>query len=707
MLASLVNRVFSRTFLFMICIFLLISWLLYGNSALRELGQENSKTTKYVQEQVERLRRTNPEAGAALADIARTRDIRAVAASLRMYDRETNGNPVRALAKDLAQNREEGLRWYTLSAIGIENYSSAPAHERDSFLDTYGAVYQNTLELDPSGAMADDYATLFSSAKDDSNWGILADDPAALVFRRVLADDSASWEYYARERDWLNEILVSLPVPEDDVSLYAPTVLEAVQTIRRYYPAFKKAYQSKFGNDSGTDPMIGVALLELFEEYGDFLLAADKEGLPIEEMVDILYANRSEFEFSEEPSLRVREVRNAVARMLTIRANKPQVWITAPEEMNVLWLEKAAPDQAEYVMGAYGGGDVPTLLFTYYENEAAAAAQALVVYGDIGLYTLTRYREDGDFKRHLADERIGIRVIPFILRFPQNGFVNLQSNIKWVDKYFNPDGSERDQGWIKDIPLVGGPINVIGNVLGGVPNTWGEIGWAAFDVADCALIVATFGSSAAASAVSQGTKQAGTQGVKLASKQAVKRQVRNTVAKKVGVGLAAKTTGRVATGTIAKTIGRQSTRSLLFRVVQSGYQSIRWGLRTTVSAGSQTWKVMRTTWRSIPPPARRIITGTLATAMFCYSYDRRNTPAAIKKGMESLGKQAGKTINAVGAGVASGLTQAVNETLGGAGRSLSETSRRLLWLVAAVVFAIAVFKLRPSRDSIKAFMRGI
>jgi hypothetical protein len=698
MITGLINRVCSRVFLFGVCVVLLLVWLLYGNSALQDLEEGNSGPRRYVENQVERLKQSNPEAGAALASIARERDIRAMAASLRMYDKETGGNPVHSLVRDLERNRNEGLRWYALSNIAIANYSQAPAHERDGFLNAYGEVYQNVMELDPSGAMADDYAAMLADAKDDRSWKVVAEDPAALVFRRILKDSPDSWEYYAKERDWLNDILVSLPVPEEDATLYPPAVLDAIQTIRRYDPAFKKAYLSKLGNDPEADPMIGVALLELFAEYGEYLLAGDDTGLPAEEMADILYANRSDFMFSDEPSSRTREMRNSIARMLTIRANKPNVWRSALEEMNVLWLERVAPEQAEYIAGAYGGGDVPTLLLTYYENEAPSAAQAIVAYGDLGLYMLSRYRDDETFKRHLASERVGIRVIPFIIRFPGDGFASLESDTRWVDKYFNPDGSERDQGWIKDIPLIGGPANVVGNWVNGVPNTWGELGWAAFDVVDCALIVASFGSS---TAVSQGAKQAGKQ----VGKQALKATVRKTAAKSV-LGAAARTTARRTAVSVAKTTGK-SALSLLVRVANAGYRSIRWGVRATISAGAYSWKTVRTVWRSIPPMGRRVITGTLALAMFCYSYDRRNTPEAIKKGMESLGKQVGKTVIAVGRGAAAGITQAVNEMLGNMGGSLSPTGRFWVWIGGIVFFFLAVYKFQPSRKDLTAFAKGV
>lgn len=682
MIAAFINRLSNKTFLCSVFVFLLLLWILYGNSILLSLGE--SKTEKYVNAQVARLKESNPVAGAALASFTRERDIRAVAASLKMYDNETNGQPVHSLARDLANNHGEGLRWYALSAVGINKFAQRPVEERNEFLNTHGAVYQNTLAFDPTGTMANDYAeAIFTASGDSPNWRVIASDPAALAFQRVLKSDVSAWEYYVKERDWLDNVLVSLPVPKDEIASYAPAVLDAVQTANRYAPLFKKAYQAKLEAEPDADPMIGVALLEQFAVHGDFLVAVDKLGVPVTEMIDILYANPTEFSFSETPSLRNSEMARKAEEMQYIKINKPNVWQRASEEANFLWLEQVAPDQAEYIAEAYSHGGVQALLLSYYEDIAPTAAQAIVTYGDLGIYMLSRYRDDEVFHRHLANEKIGIRVVPYLAKFPDDGLYSLGNNTKWLDKYFNPDGSEKDQGWVKDIPLVGGPANVVGNLLDGVPNTWGELGWAAFDVADSALLIASFGTS---SAVTQGTKQVARQGMKR---------------------LVVRVAPNAAKGAIAKATSTHTIRSLLARVVAVGYRSVRWGVRTTISVGNTAWKAARTTWKTIPPTIRRVITRSIAVGMIFYSYDRRDTAAAIKKGMEALGTKAGEAAYALGTGALSGFANAVNESLGGIGNNLPQAVRYLIWGGGAFALAFAAYRAKPSRRDLTAFVKGV
>lgn len=75
--------------------------------------------------------------------------------------------------------------------------------------------------------------------------------------------------------------------------------------------------------------------------------------------------------------------------------------------------------------------------------------------------------------------------------------------------------------------------------------------------------------------------------------------------------------------------------------------------------------------------------------------------------MEALGKQIGKTANAIGGGVAAGFAQAANETLGGMGGSLSPTERSLVWIVGIVILCAAVRMFWPSRKNLAAFAKGV
>src|SRR5204862_598972 len=78
--------------------------------------------------------------------------------------------------------------------------------------------------------------------------------------------------------------------------------------------------------------------------------------------------------------------------------------------------------------------------------------------------------------------------------------------------------------WSSDVcssDLGGGAANVARNWANGVPCEWGELGWAALDVADAALLVASLGSSATV-----------TESGKEALKVTAKKVIRNTQTKR-------------------------------------------------------------------------------------------------------------------------------------------------------------------------------
>ena len=152
MVCKTCNRATTRTFWFLVALVLLTGWLCYGNTALEHIG--GNPNEKYVEKTIAAPSETDPEAGAALADIARERDIGAIAAAIRMREKETGGNPWRELADDLVRNKGEGLRWYALAETAISDFRQASARERNEFLETHGAVYRNLLDVDAAGDSA-------------------------------------------------------------------------------------------------------------------------------------------------------------------------------------------------------------------------------------------------------------------------------------------------------------------------------------------------------------------------------------------------------------------------------------------------------------------------------------------------------------------------------------------------------------------------
>lgn len=698
MLSQVFNRVFNKTPWFCLLALFLVSWLLYGRGAIDAYSDPDKKLETFVNRQIEKLRTVDPEAGAQLAQLSRRSDARALAASLRVYDAENGGDGSRQLAGDLAQSKGNGVRWYSLSAIGISDPSLRDSRERDEFIRKHGVAYQGLAAMDASGGMAEEYARRLGEAEQTGGaaWAAIKDEPAALSILPLLEAESAARDYYLREREWLTPVLISIPADADEAA--APPVRELTLVAERYHPLFKDLYLEKMHADQDLNPEFGAMLLDLFRRHGDFFEVCRRFSLPLGELVEIVYANPSVFDFSEEPEPRAREIERAAEDLALIHQSKPRVWSGAGSELNVLWLERYAPEQTEKLLDLYPDADLPTFIYTFYPDLAANAAQAIVKFGDLGIYMLQTYKDHAGFRRHLKDPKIGVRIVPFVAMFPDDAFAKLDGgDHQWVDKYFLADGTEKDQGWVKDIPLIGGPANVVGNWVNGTPNTWGELGWAAFDVADTALLVLTLGSAKVAA---EGAKQ----GLKTASRAAGRSAAETAVRKasqKALVGVAAQKATR---GALVSGAGRAA--SLLARVARLGVRTVSITGGYAVSAGKAVWTTARAAWRTLPPTLRRGIYGMAAFSMLMYSSQQRNTPDAFRRMMGDLGIIVGKTIQAVGVGSAEMVVNAVNEVLRGATGELSDAGRQAVWFGGIVAFAALVFFLRPSRKDASRFVKG-
>src|SRR5208337_5198661 len=138
--------------------------------------------------------------------------------------------------------------------------------------------------------------------------------------------------------------------------------------------------------------------------------------------------------------------------------------------------------------------DIASLLYAGYENEVVFAAEAVSKFGDLAIYILNHYEGSKRFHEALKDNGVGPRLIPYVAKFGDQGIERLQENKGWLDKYFQLDGTPKEEEWWTQLPG-GAAINLARNWAKGYPNEWSELGWAGLDVADAALAVASLGGS--------------------------------------------------------------------------------------------------------------------------------------------------------------------------------------------------------------------
>jgi hypothetical protein len=131
------------------------------------------------------------------------------------------------------------------------------------------------------------------------------------------------------------------------------------------------------------------------------------------------------------------------------------------------------------------------------------------------------------------------------------GLEKLASDPRYLAKLVDEQGTPRKADWWQAVPVVGGIANVARNFATDRPSDWSEMGWAAWDVVDAALIVGSLGASKVATEV-------GKQGLKTAARVAGREAAASAGTRTVAV--AATRTPSLLEG-IAKTSARSTSRA--------------------------------------------------------------------------------------------------------------------------------------------------
>ena len=111
-----------------------------------------------------------------------------------------------------------------------------------------------------------------------------------------------------------------------------------------------------------------------------------------------------------------------------------------------------------------------------HSTEIEKATEAIAQFGDVAVYVLAKYRDNKRIHDALCRQDIGFPLIAFLAVYGDAGLDQVADSPKWIDKYFKPDGTPREENaWFK-LPLVGVPANIISNWLHKYPNGWDESG---------------------------------------------------------------------------------------------------------------------------------------------------------------------------------------------------------------------------------------
>jgi hypothetical protein len=673
--------------LFSLAIVLTLVWAVGGYKVTQRIADTLVRTPEGDVEKItKKLEAEDPHAAAELKKIRENRDIRAVAAVL--HDAEARGgiSAVRHLAERSATSGSVPAE-IRLASLAVNPNLLDNATSRDNFLWAHATALQ-VLGGDETGEAGSAYLDrLEQSARSPDSWRVAKANPMAMLVHEYVTDP-AQREYYGREQDWLDGVIV-------DVTARAvvgdaekgPLVSDVVRVAYENQPFFQQA---------ATEQGLGSGSFFLFAEHGDVIrrLAGAAGGVPLDEVLEVVFAN-SDFldRFKNDTPV------NLAARLIVVRNRKPSVWRAARKTGLALRLNEDAPHVADKLLEKFSEDDIAALLYSGYENEVVSAAEAVLKFEDLGIYILNRYEGSKRFHQALKNNSIGPRLIPYVAKFSDQGLERLNDNKAWLDKYFQLDGTPKEEEWWTQIPG-GAAADVARNWWKGYPNEWGELGWAALDVADAVLAIGTFGGFEAA-------KEAVEAGGKVALKRVAKGEAKREVLQ--GGKRASKVAAKGA-----REAAKKGSKSLLRQAVAQGGKLARvverpagraW--RFAVAAGRtvvvpaekvlEVAKKSRQAWGALSARFRKVVYISLLAVSLFITISQRTIPALPKIG-EAAGTLAGEVVKNGAGALEEGLRSAIETALGGSGR---ETWRFLSWMVVyvPVLFFLGVlaWKLWPLR----------
>ncbi len=361
--------------------------------------------------------------------------------------------------------------------------------------------------------------SLESASKIPDDWRFVQQGYLELLVWRATRETPDLWEYYKREHEWLAALIAErcfidmksmAEMGEFGASDLEQRLQSLVQAAYRHHAMIHEMYE--------VSPKETVNAYHVFECYGEALeITRNRFQIPLDQTVAVLFANPAVFD-NEKDGDPVAAPGEAEANFLRQVNDKPNVWKYSQAIPMAMQLYKDVPDYAEEVLNLTGGN--PIFIVQIYEAYGPSgksedktlltnACAAIAKYDLVALKTLDQYKGNEDFRTALADSRINTRIIPFAERFPEL-IDEATGDPEYVNKVLDENGKFKDhEQWWEALP--GGSIfKVADNWRNGYPCDWSEVGWAVYDTADIALMVATVGTSkVVTSSAKFGVKSAG------------------------------------------------------------------------------------------------------------------------------------------------------------------------------------------------------
>jgi hypothetical protein len=595
-----------------------IAWFILGPRILEQWAAGPATATSVADKTLKKLAQTDAQAAAQLAQLhARN----AAAQAVTLAQAEAQGlSALRQLAAEVAAGRVPASA--QLAELAVRPGAFPTPADRDAFLANHATVAQAL--LDHPDALTGYLADLRRLADDPAIWPVIRDDAVAVFVHQQVSDANLR-AYYLAEREWLAELCVTTQAPEA-----AATHLQQVLTsAQRYHTLVRSAV---------VDEKLGALGLLLFLEHGPAIQAAvNDHGVPLGEVLEVVFANSADA--------------GAITaeRLRDLYTKHRAVWNVARHQPHTLKLLQLVPDVAPVVLDKFAADNITGFLFAHYPEQLTPAVRALAQSGDLGLFVLNKYADDPPRRLHKLLAQHGPRVVPYLAKVGDEGFDQINSNPKWLDRYFAADGTPWRDDWWSVLPG-GAAGQVVKNRLSGTPSTWGELGWAAVDTADGVLLALTLGGSSGLTVLKQSGKSA-VQTVTRTEAIAVQRQL--AVAEAKVASATARTEAQAAVRTGTRSLLR-TTLSALARGTQATAYTLRLAGRAVTSAGlriASTARSLVTGWTRVSPLVRQWTYRGLLAVGLAATLTYRTLPEAER--------------------VADGVARLVTETLHGVSQHLS------------------------------------
>ncbi|MFN6334229.1 MAG: hypothetical protein ACK5TX_13685 [Planctomyces sp.] len=518
----------------------------------------------------------------------------------------------------------------------------------ETALYAHGAVF-DALQSNPRQSEAFLQA-LENSRNNASQWSLVRNDPIALSSEK-LRNDPAAAAIYGQHHDWFHEML---EVAMEHIEMQTPPAgsIDGVPQLSTSSllddlladQVTRKSRFMRLVPHPNQTPEKACVCFAAFRDYGNLIHAAADEGVPVEEVTDVVIQNR---DFLGEDGVLTEFDRQSRTEKLSetlvqMYRQRPSVWEAARSDSFVLHFDSLVPAYSQSILHNHPDLGIASLIATQYGEVAHLAAAIVDRYGELGAAILNHYCESELFAAVLKLPDVDYRVAMIAILERDAGLEAVRANPAYLNKMIDENGKPRTADWWEHVPLAGGIANVARNYAKGYPSAWSEIGWAAWDVADAALITVSFGTS---KVVTTAAKHSARSIGRKAAARLTATARRTAVATAHGTGLgrllarAKQTTGGIALQWTAGT------------VLHLGSSMLATGHRVSVL----TARSIRSAKSSLPPGLRKYIArGVLAASLIA------RTPQRVE-GLSGSVQDAARSLTAAAGRIPTQIANAMSE----------------------------------------------